>query len=93
MAILNQNHQAATMPPPSPPASQQSKFAEFMRTRPPTFANSPEPMDTDDWLRSIAKKLAIAQCDDREKVLYAAHQFEGITAKWWENYCAAHENP
>ena len=81
MAMLNQNHQAAAMPPLPPPASQQSKFAEFMRTRPPTFANSSELLDAEDWLRSIAKELAIARCDDREKVLYAAYQCEGTATE------------
>ena len=92
LAMMNQNNQAAAMPPP-PPTFQQSKFAEFMRTHPPTFSSSPEPLDADDWLRSIAKKLALTRCDDRDKVLYATHQLEGTAAEWWENYCAAHENP
>ena len=64
-----------------------------MRTQPPTFSNSSKPMDADDWLHSIAKKLAIARCDNHDKVLYAAHQLEGTVAEWWENYCEAHENP
>ena len=92
LAMMNQNNQAAAMPPPPPPAFHQSRLAEFMRTHPPTFSSSSEPLDADDWLRSIEKKLAITRCDDREKVLYAAHQLEGTAAEWWENYCAAHEN-
>ena len=40
---------------------------------------------SDDWLHSSEKKIAIAPCDDPEKVLYAAHQLEGIDAEWWEN--------
>ena len=63
-----------------------------MRTRPPTFSYSSELLDAEDWLRSDEKKLAIAQCNDREKVLYASHQLEGTAAEWWENYIAAHEN-
>ena len=63
-----------------------------MRTRPPTFSHSSEPLDAEDWLRSVEKKLVIAQCNDREKVLYASHQLEGTAAEWWENYTAAHEN-
>jgi hypothetical protein len=30
-------------------------------------------MDAEDWLKSIEKKLEIAQCSDLEKVLFAAH--------------------
>nr|ADB85376.1 putative retrotransposon protein [Phyllostachys edulis] len=82
LAMLNQNNQAAAMPPPPPPIIPQSRLAEFMRTCPPVFSSSSKPLDTDDWLRSTEKKLAITRCDDREKVLYAAHQLEGTTAEW-----------
>ena len=61
-----------------------------MRTHLPTFSSSSEPLDADDWLRSIEKKLAITWCYNHEKVLYATHQLEGVAAEWWESYCAAH---
>ncbi|MGL6082369.1 MAG: hypothetical protein ACRC4N_07805, partial [Gammaproteobacteria bacterium] len=70
-----------------------SKLAEFMRTRPPTFSGHVSPVEADDWLRVIERKLLITQCSDHEKVLYATHQMEGIAAEWWENFCAAHEAP
>ncbi|KAK3124892.1 hypothetical protein QOZ80_7BG0595680 [Eleusine coracana subsp. coracana] len=47
-------------------------------------------MEADDWLKAIEKKLMIAQCNDREKVLFAAHQLYGVAADWWEAYCNAH---
>jgi hypothetical protein len=31
------------------------------------------PMEAEDWLKLIEKKLEIAQCTDQEKVLFAAH--------------------
>jgi hypothetical protein len=43
-----------------------------------------EPMDADDWLKSVEKKLRVVQCSDREKVLLASHQLSGP---------AAHEEP
>jgi hypothetical protein len=49
-------------------------------------------MDAEDWLKGVEKKLAIAQCTDREKVLFAAHQLHGTAANWWEMYCNAHVN-
>ena len=33
----------------------------------------------DDWLRAIERQLEIAQCDDKEKVLYAFGQLQGAT--------------
>jgi hypothetical protein len=49
-------------------------------------------MDAEDWLKGVEKKLVIAQCTDREKVLFAAHQLYGTTANWWETYCNTHAN-
>jgi hypothetical protein len=34
----------------------------------------------------------IAQCMDREKVLFTAHQLYGTAANWWETYCNTHVN-
>jgi hypothetical protein len=47
-------------------------------------------MEAKDWLKGVEKKLVIAQCTDREKVLFAAHQLYGTTANWWETYCDTH---
>jgi hypothetical protein len=62
-----------------------------MSHKPPTFASSPDPLDVDDWLKSIEKMLNIAQCSDREKVLYASGRLTGPAADWWDSYTAAHD--
>jgi hypothetical protein len=49
-------------------------------------------MEAEDWLKSIENKLEIAQCNDREKVLFAAHQLFGTAADWWETYRNSHPN-
>jgi hypothetical protein len=49
-------------------------------------------MESEDWLKSIEKKLEIAQCTDQEKVLFAAHQLFGTAAESWETYCNSHRN-
>jgi hypothetical protein len=49
-------------------------------------------MDAEDWLKGVEKKLMIAQCTDRENVLFAMHQLYGTTANWWETCCNAHVN-
>jgi len=46
-------------------------------------------LDADDWLRVIQRKLEPFGCQDRDKVLLAAHQLTGTALAWWENYCAA----
>jgi hypothetical protein len=47
-------------------------------------------MEAKDWLKGVEKKLMIAQCTDRENVLFAAHQLFGTAANWWETYCNTH---
>jgi hypothetical protein len=78
------------VPPPPPP--HQSRLAEFLRTRPTIFSQAKDPMDVEDWLKGVEKKLVVAQCTDHEKVLFAAHQLYGIAANWWETYCNTHAN-
>ena len=46
----------------------------FMATDPPIFRGSKEPLDADFWLRTIEEKFGLIQCNDQEKVNYAAHQ-------------------
>jgi hypothetical protein len=62
-----------------------------MNHKPPTFASSPDPLDANDWLKSIEKMLNIAQCSDHEKVLYASGRLSGPAADWWDSYVAAHD--
>jgi hypothetical protein len=52
-----------------------------------------EPMDADDWLKTVEKKLQVVQCHNREKVLLASHQLIGPVADWWVAYVEAHEEP
>jgi hypothetical protein len=64
-------------PPPHPqqPPQQQepmNKHREFMSHRPPVFTHAADLLDVDDWLKTVSKMLTTAQCDDREKVLFAA---------------------
>ena len=68
------------------------KLTAFLRTKPPTFAGSSNPLEADDWLRVIQRKLEPLECQDRDKVLLAAHQLTGTVLAWWENYCAAAED-
>jgi hypothetical protein len=52
-----------------------------------------EPMDADDWLKTVERKLQVVQCNNREKVLLASHQLIGHVADWWDAYVEAHEEP
>jgi hypothetical protein len=50
-----QAHQQQAPPPPH-----QSRLTEFLRTRPTTFSQAKDPMEAEDWLNGVEKKLVIA---------------------------------
>jgi hypothetical protein len=50
------------------------KLIEFLRTKPPNFGGSVNPLDADDWLRAILRELEPFHSEDRDKVHQATHQ-------------------
>jgi hypothetical protein len=92
MATLNNTvqtlQQIHAQPPPPPPQQTRDRRADFLRGHPPTFSHTADPLQADDWLRSMERQLDVAQCDDRERVLYAAGQLRGSALDWWESYPA-----
>ncbi|XP_062213789.1 uncharacterized protein LOC133914790 [Phragmites australis] len=64
----------------------QNKMSEFRWIKPPTFNNTEDPLEADDWLRAITRKLMVINCEGQERVNLAAHQLTRSVAKWWENY-------
>jgi hypothetical protein len=74
------------------PQVPRDKRAEFMRGHPPVFAHSVDPMDAEDWLRTVERELHTAQCNDHDKVLYGPRQLRGAAQSLWESYLATHAN-
>ncbi|XP_066392263.1 uncharacterized protein [Miscanthus floridulus] len=68
------------------PPQVRDKTGEFLKGHPPIFKHSTDPLQVDDWLHAVERKLEIAQCDDRENVLYAAGQLQGAALDWWESF-------
>jgi hypothetical protein len=54
------------------------------------FTHAADPLEANDWLRAVEKQLNIAQCDDRQKVLFASGQLQGEALDWWESYEYGH---
>jgi hypothetical protein len=52
------------------------------------FSHAADPLQADDWLRSVERQLDVAHCDDRERVIFAARQLRGSALDWWESYPA-----
>ena len=68
------------------PPHVRDKRGEFLKGHPPIFKHSADPLQADDWLRAIERQLEIAQCDDKEKVLYASGQLQGAALDWWDSF-------
>jgi hypothetical protein len=47
---------------------QQNKMGDFLRLKPPTFAGSSNPLDADDWMRTIKRKLEAIGCLENQRV-------------------------
>jgi hypothetical protein len=69
------------------------KIASFICLKAPTFSYSNDPLEADYWLRVIETKLDVTVRSDEECVAISAHQLEGPTKAWWDNYTATHPNP
>src|SRR6187551_578864 len=89
IALLQQQQQN---PPPPPHLPPRDKRGEFLKGRPPTFTRASDPLQAEDWLKAVERQLDIAQCDDREKVLYAGGQLQGPALDWWDSFQYGHPN-
>jgi hypothetical protein len=75
------------------PEGFQKKVENFNKLRPPTFDHSADPMDADNWLREIEKKLESTELIEEECVTVVAHQLIGTASAWWDSYCDSHPDP
>ncbi|WP_430283730.1 hypothetical protein, partial [Pseudoalteromonas sp.] len=66
------NMQAAQ--PQAPPPPLRDRLGDFQLTKPPTFSHAVQPMDADDWLKTVEKENHVVQSNNRDKVLLAFHQ-------------------
>jgi hypothetical protein len=87
------NLQAQINNPPVQQPAPRNKHREFMSHHPSVFTHAADPLEAEDWLKTVLKMLTTCQCDDREKVLYAAGRLQGSASTWWGVYTAAHAAP
>jgi hypothetical protein len=79
--------------PQAPPPPLRDRLEDFQCTKLPTLSHAVKPMDANDWLKSMEKKLQMVQCNNHEKVLLASHQLSRPATDWWDAYVEAHEEP
>lgn len=63
-------------------------YADFLKTQPPIFLRAREPLEADDWIRTIEQKLGLIHCNKNQKTLFAAQQLQGLAGAWWASYLA-----
>ncbi|KAK1641992.1 hypothetical protein QYE76_059797 [Lolium multiflorum] len=63
-------------------------LGDFIRALPPVFTHPKEPLDADDWLRTIERKFNALHVPPGERVNFATYQLEGAAGVWWEGFLA-----
>jgi hypothetical protein len=67
----------------------QDRMGDFLRLKPPTFSGSNNPLDADDWMRTIKRKFEAIGCLENQRVHLAAHQLSGMALSWWDTFSVA----
>ena len=66
----------------------ETTYVDFTDTRPPVFSKADEPLEADDWLRTMEQKFSLLRCTETQKPLFAAQQLRGAATSWWTNLVA-----
>jgi hypothetical protein len=61
----------------------------FTDTRPLVFTRADEPLEADDWHRTIEPKFDLVNCTKYQKPVFAAQQLRGAAGAWWGNLLTA----
>ena len=61
-----------------------STLSDFQKTTPPVFTKTIQPLEAEDWLRTIENNLEVARVANEEKVLFATHYLSGPARAWWD---------
>ena len=66
----------------------ETTYIDFTDTRPPVFSKAEEPLEADDWLRTIEQKFELIHCTEIQKPRFVAQQLWGAAGAWWANLVA-----
>ena len=69
--------------------NQETTYVDFTDTRPPVFTKADEPLEADDWLRTMEQKFGLIHCTEIQKPQFAAQQLRGPASAWYANLLAA----
>ena len=66
-------------------------YHDFLKTQPPIFLKAEEPLEIEDWIRTIEtieQKFSLIHCSDVQKTLFVGQQLQGPTDGWWARFLA-----
>jgi hypothetical protein len=55
----------------------ETTYVDFTDTCPPVFSKADEPLEADEWLRTMEQKFDLLQCTEYQKPVFAAQQLKG----------------
>ena len=67
---------------------QEAMYVDFTDTRPPVFTKADEPLEADDWLRTMEKKFDLIPCMEFQKPVFANQQLRAAVGAWYANLMA-----
>jgi hypothetical protein len=62
------------------------KFKDFYKLKPPTFDHADNPIEADDWLLGMKRRLELVKCTNKEGLNIATLQLRGVASSWWDCY-------
>jgi hypothetical protein len=89
LLIQNEARRGAERPQHPRYRDMNMSYSEFLATHPPLFSRGRDPLEADDWLRTIESKFSLLNCTEYQKTLYVAQQLRGPAGAWWVSYTAA----
>jgi hypothetical protein len=87
--IQNETRHGAERPQHPRHQDMNTSYSEFLATHPPLFSGGKDPLEADDWLRTIESKFSLLHCTEYQKTLYATQQLRGLAGAWWASCTTA----
>src|SRR5438105_7069887 len=66
----------------------ESSYADFESIRPPIFTTVADPLEADNWIRTMESKFSLTYCSDQQKAQYAAQMLQGPAGACYATFSA-----
>ncbi|WVZ73585.1 hypothetical protein U9M48_021873 [Paspalum notatum var. saurae] len=81
--LLAEERQGHGQLQPREPRNRGISYRDFEELRPPVFTKCPEPLDADDWLRTIKSKFTLLpELTEQQKARFAGQLLQGPAGAW-----------